>query len=71
MKAKLVFEMPDTCEFCPCYDEHYEYCKPADEDVDTALEGRPDWCPLQMMKEPTVKVEMRNYSSGRYAEDYE
>lgn len=58
MKAKLVIDMPSNCENCRllCYREDYSYpaCCATGKDLEHDDEDeiiKPDWCPLEPVKE--------------------
>jgi hypothetical protein len=79
-RAVLHLEMPSSCKDCRLTNIVYHFgnmyfctaVESKDRSKNTEDETkRPNWCPLIPVREPDVKIEMKNYSTGRYAEDYE
>ena len=56
MKAILVFDMPDTCEGCPCCYEGYSYCPLLRRELGVWAfhTGKPVDCPLKPIPEKKV-----------------
>jgi hypothetical protein len=71
MKAILRLEMPTCCNLCRLYDHEDDFCYGLEEAMYNQLtyQERAPNCPLEPVREPEVEIKMKNYSSGRYAEE--
>lgn len=66
MKAVLVFDMPENCMKCRCYDDIFGTCRAKHKDFDKveARKTKAKWCPLKPLPEEDEREHFMEWSRG-------